>query len=240
MFKQPDHNPTEAEIAWAAGLYEGEGTCVRLTSGRGQWMAIRMTDKEPIQRMYKLFGGTFRDEPFNAPEIAKGWKPKFLWRVNGWSKLIWVSGLLYPWLSPRRQAQIDKVLAFRPEFPRGERACPQVPWPSVLGYTRHRRLGEPACAICLESLRLYNAQTRQRNAKRIAITNREQYAKNREARLAKQHAYNLAHRDEINARQRAYSARKRQMRTSIEDSLASAEMPSALHQFPDSAEAPTS
>ncbi len=182
MNQRPLVDPTEAEIAWAAGLYEGEGTAIWLKSGRGQWLAVRMTDREPVQELCRIFGGNFKDGHINPGEVGKGYKPKYMWRISAWRDIIRVSEAIYTWLSPRRKAQLDKVLAHRPEFPRGERACPAEPFPSVLGYTRHRRLGEPACELCMESNRLYWAKHRVGRLDKIKATNREQYLRRKSQR----------------------------------------------------------
>jgi hypothetical protein len=84
-----------------------------------------------------------------------------------------------------------------------------------LGYTRHRRLGEPACDICLESVRMYDALKRQKNADQIKIANRTQYAKNRDKRMAYQRAYYAKKRLE------------RQSQTSNGSASPPSEMPSA-------------
>ncbi len=186
MRERHTYQPTEAEIAWAAGLYEGEGTAIYLKSGRSQWMAIRMTDKEPIERMCRLFGGNFKDAFINPGEVGKGYKPKFMWRVSAWRDIIRVTEAIYPWLSPRRQRQIDAVLVHKPAHPRGELACPPEPIPSVLGMQRHRKNGVPPCDTCRRSWNLYYAERRKRLGKEeIARRNRAQYLK-RKALLAKQ------------------------------------------------------
>src|SRR5262249_42311059 len=159
-----------AEIAWAAGLYEGEGTIVRIAKvgkngGPSSWMSIRMTDREPIEEMVRIFGGSFSDKVRVPSETAKGYKVKYGWRVSAWRDIIRVAEAIYPWLSPRRKAQVDAVMAFRPEHPRGELACPSEPFPSVLGYQRHRKLGIPVCDICLKSWNLYSAERRKRVGK---------------------------------------------------------------------------
>ncbi len=91
--------PSLAEIAWASGLYEGEGS----VTGVGQAF---ITQKEPwvLLRVRDLFGGTV-----GGPYV---WTTRRFYRwhaagARGRGFLMTV----YPFLSPRRQRQIRQVLA---------------------------------------------------------------------------------------------------------------------------------
>lgn len=241
-------------IGYCVGLYEGEGTVNIHSKPKNRIyprLVIRMTDREPVEVMQRIFGGTVHG-PYSSPsEAAKGYKPKYRWTLAQVDEVVRVATLMLEALSPRRRAQLEAALALvTPRIEQvavagnrrdgtlpplrarktGQLVCPAEPEPSARGYLRHKRLGVPVCEVCRASYNLWAAARRVWYADKIAVTNREQYVKNRDARVAKQRAYNLTHRDEINARQRAYSARKRlerQTQTSTGSASPPSEMPSA-------------
>ena len=91
-----DH-PTTIDIAWAAGLYEGEGSChpkgrVALTA------SVAQKDTYVLRRLIALFGG--------AISTSKGMSS---WQVSGAR----ARGFLYTvftFLSPRRRVQVRRAL----------------------------------------------------------------------------------------------------------------------------------
>lgn len=94
--------PTEVDIAWAAGFLEGEGS---FYSGRGsQYVSATQVNAEPLGKMKRLFGGSvyLRGARGNSQEY-------FLWRVSG-SKARGLMFKLFPLLSEKRQGQIRKAL----------------------------------------------------------------------------------------------------------------------------------
>ena len=63
--------PTAIEVAWAAGIYEGEGSCVTNHSGSGYESfvaSVNQKDPEILYRMRDLFGGTIKlcNKKFNG------------------------------------------------------------------------------------------------------------------------------------------------------------------------------
>lgn len=87
----PTRAPMFTDIAWAAGIYEGEGSCNK--------KGIRVYQKDPwlLYRLQELFGGAVHLRP-----SAKGvWD----WDVAGVYGRNFVAAI-WPWLSPRRQAQL--------------------------------------------------------------------------------------------------------------------------------------
>ena len=90
----------EALIAWAAGVYEGEGSISgsKITPGS---LHLRVAQKDPwlLERLHEIFGGTF------VPLRKRGWGVVAYWelsgrRCRGFVRRIW------PYLSPRRKEQI--------------------------------------------------------------------------------------------------------------------------------------
>lgn len=92
----PDHY-------WAAGFLEGEG-CFTPCKGRPRINAAQV-QREPLDRLQRLFGGTIRLVRRDNPK----WNDCHIWNLHIGAED--VSLLLYPLLSSRRQAQIDKALA---------------------------------------------------------------------------------------------------------------------------------
>ncbi len=86
--------PTTVDIAWAAGIYEGEGN----VSDR----VLQVTQKDTwlLYRLSALFGGSVR--PRFEPN------PCYHWSVSGSRKRDFAA-IIYDHLSPRRQAQIDSA-----------------------------------------------------------------------------------------------------------------------------------
>jgi hypothetical protein len=93
------------DIHWAAGLLEGEG-CFYMNTKRKRFEVLcNMTDKEPLDKLASLFGGTIHSRP-PANEKAK---PYFRWEVYS-SRAIGLMQTLHGLLSPRRQAKIREIL----------------------------------------------------------------------------------------------------------------------------------
>ena len=200
---------TELDIGYLAALYEGEGTCnryVRHDPPRSYaQLVIRMTDKEPLERLHRTFGGNFTG-PYSEPSrSSKGYKPIYRWSVGKLDGFEELANLIFPLLSPRRQGQIQEALDNiewarnqpivpgsrlrrepSPQRPRcsGELVCPDAPEPSARGYQRHRLLGIPVCDTCRTSANLYySARRNSWYRDRIKEINRDQYLKNRRARI---------------------------------------------------------
>jgi hypothetical protein len=95
--------PTLLDIAWAAGIYEGEGHCTQ--------DAIQIGQNDPwlLYRLQALFGGRV------APTGEQRGKPfvHYRWSASG-PRGRGFAMTIYKFLSPRRQAQIrDGVLRAR-------------------------------------------------------------------------------------------------------------------------------
>ena len=89
--------PSNVDIAWAAGFYEGEGSCTRLSEIR-----ITQKDGEVLQRLQRWFGGNI------TVQIQKGVEYP-IWRATG-ARARGIRLTLYPFLSSRRQGQIRQNL----------------------------------------------------------------------------------------------------------------------------------
>jgi hypothetical protein len=97
--------PRVRDIAWAAGFYEGEGTCNYVTGS--QHVIVNQVEREPLERLQQMFGGTIR--PIKAHHHSK---PSWRWGAHG-PRACGVMLTLYGLLSKKRQHQIRQVMQRR-------------------------------------------------------------------------------------------------------------------------------
>jgi len=161
---------TEQEIAWAAGLFEGEGclnSYARKGKGsRGVQVRLAMTDRDAVDRFAAIVGvGSV-----HGPRIKKaGQKPIFEWYVQDATEVQQVIELLLPWLCARRSERAREVLAATAGIqPRnGERThCPQGhPYEGENLRIEVRKTG--VARICRECS---NRRARERARRRLGVT----------------------------------------------------------------------
>jgi hypothetical protein len=105
---------SELSLAWAAGIFEGEGTFNTYTNGKSETRYLRlvvsMVDEDIIKRFASVVGyGTVY---FSYPPSRKnrGWQPMYTWQVNG-KDAHKVLALIRPWFGERREKKTKEVLA---------------------------------------------------------------------------------------------------------------------------------
>jgi hypothetical protein len=114
-------NATPIQIAWAAGLFEGEGSItMRLENPKGFGSSIyervvlqlSMTDQDVVKRFAAIVGGTVHEQTrANKPS----WKPLYYWSIEGTQHVEDIIEAFWPYLGERRKATaID--LAVDPEY----------------------------------------------------------------------------------------------------------------------------
>ena len=103
----------KSDLAWAAGLWEGEGSvgCYRKPDGTWQLqLQVSMTDFAPIARFAELFGGHPLG-PYKRPDpYRRGLKAYYRTSFSG-EEAIRVFRALEPWLFERRLWQGAKAIA---------------------------------------------------------------------------------------------------------------------------------
>lgn len=121
---------TPEKIAWAAGLFEGEGS-IMLVHQRGWWvplLSLGMTDEDVVRRYHSIVGrGAVR-----GPVKRANRKPMFNWRANGWYCSDEILTAFLPHLGKRRGSRARYVLAReRPGMgnPRGPYQLGPPEWP---------------------------------------------------------------------------------------------------------------
>ena len=97
-------NYNREEVIWAAGLYEGEGTCfARKSKGRVHpRIVLDMTDEEPVLRFRKAMlgvGAYYKD-------VSRRNKPGYVLVISHFEQVQMVAAMLFSQLSPRRKEQI--------------------------------------------------------------------------------------------------------------------------------------
>ena len=106
--KQQFLTASKEELAWAGGLFEGEGS---ISDARNcPVIAVDMTDEDTVRRFYEIIG--FGN--VNGPYLSKtrtNRKPHWTWRVSGLHRVQAVIAALWPWLGKRRKQQVRAVIA---------------------------------------------------------------------------------------------------------------------------------
>ena len=101
---------TKEEVAWFAGLFEGEGSLSRnRPNPNSSWrMSLKMADRDIISRIKEIFGGKMYDEPHH--HINPNHKDLFLWQLSTQKEISDIVIAIYPFMGKRRQAKMDEFL----------------------------------------------------------------------------------------------------------------------------------
>ena len=94
-------HPTLMQIAWAAGIYEGEGSCCRM-SKTSQQVHLGQKDRWVVDRFRALFGGSIHEREMNGD-------PFYDWHIHG-ARARGFLMTMFTFLSPRRQDQVTACL----------------------------------------------------------------------------------------------------------------------------------
>lgn len=93
--------PKELAVAWAAGLFDGEGTVTILKNRINA--SITMTDLDILEQMQYHFGGSI----YPVTKREEHWKDAWVWRKGNSIEVMEFLETLYPYLSARRQLRIQ-------------------------------------------------------------------------------------------------------------------------------------
>lgn len=159
---------TPFDIAWLAGIIEGEGSFT-IRPG-GVQLKVAMTDRDVVERMHAVAGVGF----VNGPYISKRGNRKPLWRwdVHRSPDVARILLAIAPLMGERRRGQIeaaaDKLAVTKPKngpIPHGTNA----------GWVREHKAGLVHCETCVEARRADHR--RQYLARKNAAANRDGSAK---------------------------------------------------------------
>ena len=107
--------PTMLDIAWAAGIYEGEGTANGYAGRKRPHILatqVRIGQKNPwiLHRCKELFGGhistSINNSPLNTDRLPI---TMYTWQISG-ARARGFLMTIYKFLSPRRKEQAKKAL----------------------------------------------------------------------------------------------------------------------------------
>lgn len=95
----------DTEIAWVAGLLEGEGSFLTQTSGYSPRITCQMTDLDVLNKVHQLCGGTLHP----VTKRQEHWKDCWIWRISG-DPAAEVMKSILPHMGSRRSEKIQSVL----------------------------------------------------------------------------------------------------------------------------------
>lgn len=94
------------DIAWAAGLIEGEG-CFTVHSKHHPYFLLDMCDLDVLEKFHSVFPNTTLRGPYTDGK-RPDYKPRY--RVDAFGpKCIEIMDIVYPYLCSRRQAKITEL-----------------------------------------------------------------------------------------------------------------------------------
>jgi hypothetical protein len=101
------------ELAWAAGLFEGEG-CIALNKAndrRGAYarLSLNMNDEDSVRRFHDAVGVGYVSGPHLRPDPKH--KPYWNWYISAFEPVQHVIASLWYGLGERRKARAREVLA---------------------------------------------------------------------------------------------------------------------------------
>jgi hypothetical protein len=94
------------EVAWVAGILEGEGCWARRRARANWWIAVRMTDKDIVDRLASITG-VGRISPARPQKTH--YKMAWAWQVSVRAHREWLTVKVWPWMGERRRARIQEL-----------------------------------------------------------------------------------------------------------------------------------
>jgi hypothetical protein len=103
---------SESEVAWAAGLFEGEGT-VFYSLKSGYSVSLASTDLDVVERFAAVVGfGRVSDARRPSGATSKShWRDVYEWRATRRAHVEQLHALIGDYLGNRRTAKFEEVLA---------------------------------------------------------------------------------------------------------------------------------
>lgn len=108
------------DLAWAGGLFEGEGSIVWTTVRNRnpklpRWtrcqLSLHMCDEDVVRKFASIIGIGGVTGPYTyTDDVVKERKPSWYWAVGAFEKTQAVLAMLWPWLCSRRRGKAKEVL----------------------------------------------------------------------------------------------------------------------------------
>lgn len=96
----------EITIAWCAGLFEGEGSI----DAERQYITIKMTDYDIVQRIAKVWQVDVYEMPRNSKSIEKNYKIQYRAVLRGITAAYFLRRIM-PYLGKRRASKANEFLS---------------------------------------------------------------------------------------------------------------------------------
>lgn len=137
------------ELAWAAGLFDGEG-CTRTAQGpRRQYMKAWLTVSQNDRQVLDRFQAAVGVGKVYGPYAARGRKnPQYQFVVSDFPQVQAVVAMLWTWLSPVKRAQAKVALLS------ATRRVRKIAWlrcrndHPLIGPNRYEKNGRVECRRC--------------------------------------------------------------------------------------------
>lgn len=101
---------SELDAAYIAGLFEGEA-CFDIVNGRSPRIRIQMTDKDVIERVKRICGGSeITESSYNKKKNPK-WKLCWGIHINKRDEVEAILSAILPYMSIRRARKINELLS---------------------------------------------------------------------------------------------------------------------------------
>ena len=99
---------SDVEIAWGAGLVEGEGCFTWHSEGRHPYFLMDMADKDVLEKFQQVFPEVKLRGPYTHKSKPKN-KPRY--RVDAFGpKALTLMKTIYPYMGERRKLKMDEFL----------------------------------------------------------------------------------------------------------------------------------
>jgi hypothetical protein len=146
---------TRENIAWASGLFEGEG-CISISDKRIA-LELQMTDEDVVRKVRLVMGVGSVGGPYRDKARPKN-KPYWRWTVSSGRQAAATLAAMWSFLGVRRRARAAEALRYfssQPPWTRNRIHCPKGhPYSEENTYRFSR--GTRTCRICsLEQARRY-------------------------------------------------------------------------------------
>lgn len=108
----------EKDIAWAAGLLEGEGCFSLHERSKTGYVTCathcEMTDEDTVNRLHKIFqvGNVNTRKNMSGRRDPRKRQQTYIWSVQDFKGNFYVLSSILPWMGQRRAAKIRECLEF--------------------------------------------------------------------------------------------------------------------------------
>lgn len=102
----------EVRIAWAAGIFEGEGTIGRWKQGTGWYVSVAMTDVDVLELLQDAVGMGKIYGPYSTGSKLNGepCRLSYRWHINDKDGLLRFGEMILPFMGQRRRARLECML----------------------------------------------------------------------------------------------------------------------------------